>query len=527
MEEVKAVRRERADGVRGPVADPVLSRLAAGTLIVPFHGDSAPGWLLGGIETGLGGVCLFAINGNVTRPERLTALCAALRDHGTPVICTDEEGGDVTRLAHATGSPYPGNAALGAVDDTDLTREVHLSLGTELATAGINLDFAPVADINATSANPVIGVRSFGADTALVARHTAAAVRGLQSAGVAACVKHFPGHGATRQDSHHELPTVDIDLDLLWRRELVPFGAAIQAGTQAIMTAHLRVPALTGDAPATLSAAALTGVLRERLGFTGVVVSDALEMRAISDTVGIAEGAVRSLAAGADLLCLGAAQRPEVVSAVQDAIIAAVRDGRLPADRLEEAGERVGRLHGWLTGAGGVRTAGGNQATGEVRPEGGNPMVGGVRPAAGGEVGLAAARRAIRVEGRLRPLSDPVVVEIEAPAMVAAGPVPWGFARWLPEAQIVRLVPGRAETWPRSVGATERSLVIVVRDAHRHARTRTLVSRLLAVRPDAVLVEMGLPVWRPEPPGCAAYVATYGAARVNAWAAAEALRTVQ
>lgn len=500
-------------------SDPALSKLASGTLIVPFNGDTVPDRVLDGIAHGIGGVCLFAINGNLTTPERLVELCATLRDHGTPIISLDEEGGDVTRLAHATGSPYPGNAALGAVDDIALTRAVHRAMGAELAAAGINLDYAPVADINTAADNPVIGVRSFGSAADLVARHTAAAVRGLQEAGVAACVKHFPGHGATRQDSHHELPTVEVGLDTLHRREFAPFRTAIEAGAQAVMTAHVRVPALTGEAPATLSAAAITHLLRKRMGFDGVVVTDALEMRAISDTVGIPEGAVRSLAAGADLLCLGAAQDAAVVSAVRDAIVAAVRSGRLPAARLEEAQDRVRRLHSWLARAPtrSLDGAGGGGGGGA----GGGGDGGGADPG-DQRIGLAAARRAVRSAGRPAALRAPLIVEIEAPAMMAAGPVPWGFAGLLPGAEVVRVVPDPATAGSLLDRAARRSLVIVVRDAHRHPGARRLVSALLTVRPDATLVEMGLPVWRPEQ-ACAAYLATYGAAAVNAKAAAEIL----
>jgi beta-glucosidase-like glycosyl hydrolase len=176
--------------------------LARAALVVPFPGSTPPRWLLNELDRGLGGVTLFAINGNVPGAERLAGLTAELRKAGDPVITIDEEGGDVTRLAHATGSPYPGNAALGAVDDPELTRRVHRSLGAELAQAGVNLNFAPSVDVNTADDNPVIGTRAFGSDPQLVARHAAAATTGLQEAGVAACAKHFPGHGATRVDSH-------------------------------------------------------------------------------------------------------------------------------------------------------------------------------------------------------------------------------------------------------------------------------------------------------------------------------------
>ncbi|GIH77662.1 glycoside hydrolase family 3 protein [Planobispora longispora] len=478
--------------IAGP-SEQGLYRLAAGTLLVAFQGTTAPEWVLRELDNGLGGVTLFGFN--VADPGQLSALTARLRAAGEPVISLDEEGGDVTRLAYHVGSPYPGNAALGAVDDVELTRSVYRSIGDDLARCGINLDMAPDADVNTADDNPVIGTRSFGSDAALVARHTVAAVQGLQSAGVAACVKHFPGHGATRQDSHLEIPLVDASMELLRERELVPFRAAIEAGTMSVMTAHVRVPALTGDLPATLSPAALTTLLRGELGYDGVVISDALDMRAITDAYGLAGGAVLSLAAGTDLLCLGPVPSEDDVRAIIAGIVAAVRDGSLPLSRLEEAAEHVSRLRAWF----------------------GEP-----RQVANGEnvIGLTAARRAVSLTGSAAPLVNPLVVEIDTPPTIAVGDVPWGFAPWLSRAEIVRVKPETADVPGLLEGAVGRSLVIVVKDAHRYESSQTVVSALLAARPDATVVEMGLPIWRPE---AAAYLATYGAARANAQAAAELL----
>src|SRR6202007_886054 len=194
---------------------------------------------------------------------------------------------------------------LGAVDDTALTRAVYQAIGADLAALGINFDLAPCADVLGSADGPAVGTRSFGADTDLVARHTGAAVTGLQGAGVAACAKHFPGHGRTGTDTHLAVATIEGGLDELRRRDLPPFTAAIKAGTAAVMPSHLRVPELTGDLPATVSEAALIGLLRGELGFTGVIVSDALEMRATRDLFGIPRAAVLAVAAGTDLLCLG------------------------------------------------------------------------------------------------------------------------------------------------------------------------------------------------------------------------------
>ena len=332
-------------------ADPALGRLAEAILIPPFPGGQEPDWIRAALADGLGGVTLFGPN--VHDRQQLARLTASLRRAAPePVIAIDEEGGDVTRISHQTGSDYPGNAALGAVDDVDLTRSVYAALGADLAALGINLDLAPAVDVNTAADNPVIGTRSFGADPALVARHAAAAVTGLQSAGVAACAKHFPGHGSTTLDSHLVLATVDAPLSVLQARDLPPFEAAIAAGVRAIMPSHLRVPELTGELPASLSRRAQTDLLRGDLGFTGVIVSDGLEMRAVSEPYGIPEAAVRAVIAGTDLLCLGRDQDQVSYLAVKAALIDAVRSGRLSGDRLEEAAARVAELRAWTAGLG-------------------------------------------------------------------------------------------------------------------------------------------------------------------------------
>ncbi|WP_240810084.1 glycoside hydrolase family 3 protein [Actinomadura sp. WMMA1423] len=471
-----------------------IARLARGTLLPSFPGATAPRWLLDELEAGLGGVTLFALTGNVPSPESLAALTAQMRKAGDPFVTIDEEGGDVTRLGgHATGSPYPGNAALGAVDDPELTRRIYRSLGAELAEVGVNFNFAPSVDVNTADDNPVIGTRSFGSDPALVARHAAAAVTGTQEAGVAACAKHFPGHGATVEDSHLSVPLVDADLDLLDRRELVPFRAAIAAGTRAVMTGHLNLPSITRGAPATLSQEAISGLLRERLGYEGVIVTDALDMEGASGAIGIPEASVRALIAGADLLCLGPKEHAETVEATLAAIDEAVRTGRLPLARLAAAAERTRLLREWLAGR--------------------SPAV------VDRSAGLEAARRALRLTGAPPAWNGaPLVVETESTGNIAVGPTPWGLHPWAPDAVRAGGADGTAEGVLDR--AKDRGLVVVLRDAHRHAGQRALTTALLAARPDTVVVEMGLPVWRPA---SATYLATYGAATANAQAAAEFL----
>jgi beta-N-acetylhexosaminidase len=476
--------------------DAGLRRLALRTLLGSFHGPSTPAWATELVADGLAGHVLFGYN-VVDRPQ-LAALTGQLRAARADVLIgIDEEGGDVTRLAHADGSPYPGNAALGKVDDTDLTRRIYRAIGAELADLGINLDLAPTVDVNTADDNPIIGTRSFGADPSRVAAHAAAAVAGLQQVGVAACAKHFPGHGATVADSHVELPTVDAPLELLHARELPPFAASFAAGARAIMTAHIRIPVLTGALPATFSREALVDLLRHEMGFTGVVITDALEMRGATDYAGgIPQAAVLALAAGCDLLCIGALVDAALVEATAAEIVAAIDDGRLPLARVEEAAERVAALSEWAT-----------------KGEHGGPD----EP----EIGYPAALGAVRVEGSLHGLGTPLVVQLESESSIAVGRVPWGLGPHLDETEQIRVVPAQFDPSGLSERAGDRPIVFVGRNVHRLPGAPALIEAVAAEAP-VVLVEMGLPSsWRPK--NVRAFVTTYGASHANGRAAAQTL----
>ena len=477
--------------------DPGLRRLALRTLLAAFTGKSAPDWALRLLSEGLAGHALFG--NNIAEPVQLATLTAALRAVRPDVlIAMDEEGGDVTRLGHRTGSPYPGNAALGAVDDAELTRSVYAAIGADLAALNITVNLAPTVDVNTSDDNPIIGTRSFGADPLTVARNAAAAVTGLQSAGVAACAKHFPGHGATISDSHHELPTVDAPLSVLRERDLPPFAAVIAAGARSIMTAHLRVPELTGDQPATFSHAALVDLLRGEYGFRGAVITDALAMKAAAGAAGgTGPAAVRALAAGADLLCLGARVDEALVEAVLAEIVAGLGDGRLALSRLEEAAARTAALADW------TRTSG-------------TPPID--RDA---DLGYAAARRAVRVEGSLADFGDPLVVQLDSINSIAEEGVPWGLAPHLNGIEQVTVTPADASAEAIAARAGARPILVVGRRTHRTEASRTLIEQL-AARHAVAVVEMGWPSgWRPA--RARAFVTTYGASHANGRAAAEAL----
>lgn len=325
-----------------------LELLANRVLWPGFFGTEAPAWLLAELRDGLAGVVYFGQNIG----EGLPALSAAILDaNPDALIGVDEEGGSVTRLESATGSTLPGALQLGGLDDIEATRATGAELARRVAAIGGNVVLGPVADVNTDPRNPVIGVRSFGSDEALVSRHAVAEVAGIQGGGVAACVKHFPGHGDTHTDSHHALPEISLDVEEVERVHLAPFRAAIAAGVDSIMTAHIVVPAW-GEAPATLNPRVL-GKLRE-WGFEGVIITDALDMAAIRETVGLGGGAARALAAGADLLCIGNPTNPGEAAAsdqderdflaARDGIVAALRDGTLSRERVEEAAARVTAL---------------------------------------------------------------------------------------------------------------------------------------------------------------------------------------
>lgn len=499
-------------------APDTLTRDALAVLQPGFVGTTAPEWLLLRLAEGLGSVALFARN--IESPEQLAALTAQLRAVRPDVlVAADEESGDVTRLEARTGSSFPGNLALGAVDDADLTQEVAAELGRRLGSCGVNFNWAPSADVNSDPGNPVIGVRSFGSDPHLVARNTAAYITGLQSAGVAACTKHFPGHGDTAVDSHHSLPNIEVGLQTLQDRELVPFRAAVAAGTKAVMSAHILVPALDPDRPATLSSSALNGLLRAPvadggLGYDGLIVTDGIEMQAIAATYGIERGTVMALLAGADAICVGGGLADEeTVLRLRDAIVRAVRDGDLPEERLADAAARVRLLAAWTA-----------ERSGAAEGTAPDP-----------EVGLIAARRAVRVTR-----TDEYVPIATAPYVAAFTPVaniavgtetPWGVA-----AELERLLPGtvtgtfrEADTADGGVeglcakvlqSASDRRIVAVVRDVHRHPWMADALDALLAARPDTVVVEMGVPQ---APPSGALHIATHGAARVCGQAAAEVI----
>jgi beta-N-acetylhexosaminidase len=451
-----------------------MSRNVDAVLLPGFVGTTLPGWVAERLRGGLAGVCLYGEN--VVSVPQLTALVAEIRAvKPDAIVAIDEEGGDVTRVHYVDGSPYPGAALLGRLDDVELTASVGAAVAGELRGIGVDLNLAPVADVNSDPRNPVIGVRSFGADPALVARHVAAFTAAHEGAGVATSIKHFPGHGDTAADSHLALPIVDVALDVLRARDLPPFRAAIEAGARTVMTSHILLPQIDPARPATFSARILGDLLRGELGFDGVIITDALDMAGAAEfrhadgSTGIPAAAARALAAGCDLLCLGTGG-----SAAQLDAIAAVVAGLDPA-RLEAASARVVEL------AASLREAPATSATFDLDP---------ARLAGG-----------FAVAGGATPAPDATLVVVETTANIAVGGTPWGPAA---AGAVVRRIRA-GEPLPADL-SPDAAVILVAKDVHRRPEVAALADVVRATRPGSIVVDMGWPSGPVD-------VATYGGSR--------------
>jgi len=482
-----------------------LENLAHAVLFPGVGRTTVPRWIDEPVGKGLGGFVIFGKD--IEDGAQLRALTAALREKGPQLhLAVDEEGGDVTRLDNADGVDTPGNLALGHIDDPETTRDVAYQIGLSLRAAGVNWDLAPAVD---TAVNPFSpnGVRCFSGDRAQVSKHAAAWVEGLQSAGVSACAKHFPGHGLSGTDAHLGTPTIELSRDELVNHYLDPFRAAIAAGVDSIMVSHPRVSALD-SLPASISAPVITGLLREELGFEGVVITDALEMQGVSSVAPLAEAAVLALKAGADALCLGSWSFGEDVRIAADAIIAAVESGDLPLARLEEAAGRIARLH--------ERRATRNDPEDKA-------------------AGIVAARRALEVTG------DPVlrgratlVVRLEPVASPAQGRATGDIETVLQDAgRVVESLRIAGDTYNgaaaihaaisefRDEYGADGDVVLLVRSPHRYEWQKPVLDRILDTTPGVVVLDMGF-VHR-DFSEARAWVRTFGGSRACSVAAGEVL----
>ncbi|CAM5482971.1 beta-N-acetylhexosaminidase [Streptomyces griseorubiginosus] len=468
-----------------------LDEAAHRCLVAGFEGTTVvPDTLKRLIDRGLGGVILFTRNvRDAEQVRRLTDTLRALRPD--LLVAIDNEGGGIGHLVAAGAPEVPGSYALGVVDDPALTARCADALAGHLAALGITASYAPVADVQRRADNPIVRTRAFGSEPELVSRHLSAWIAATEARGIASCAKHFPGHGGTHTDSHHELavdprPYEELDLE--------PFRAAIAAGVPMLMSAHVVFPALDANRPATLSRRILGDLLRHELEFEGVLVSDALEMKAIADLYGEAAGARIALAAGADQVIV-AVPDLRVTLECRDAVLEALREGVLAEERIREAAGRVQRLvERYATPAA------------EVAPW-------------DAEAGLEAARRAVRVPP----------VGVRGAHVVDLFPAPHPALNWGGEdllTQVLAVDPTAtgtavagepadlegvaAEILAKAGGAP---LVVATCDAGLYPWQGRLRDVLLARRPAAVQVATGLP------DGGA--VCSYGRGRVNLRALAE------
>lgn len=316
-----------------------LERQAASLFTVGFYGKSITDDLKGLLARGVGGVIYFARN--VGTPAEVLELNREIKATAARplVLAIDQEGGQVARLRQGF-TDIPPMRAVGATGSATLARELGKLIARELRAVGFDMNYAPVLDIDTNPQNPIIAARSFGRTPELVTELGLALTAGLQEAGVAACGKHFPGHGDTSQDSHLELPTLPHAMERLERVELAPFKAAAQAGIASFMTAHVIFEAVDSKYPATMSREVLTGILREKLGYDGMVVTDDVEMKAIADNYGVEEAVLLGLNAGVDhfLCCHTAALAHQAI----DAVVKAVESGKLSQSTLDVATRRFG-----------------------------------------------------------------------------------------------------------------------------------------------------------------------------------------
>lgn len=333
-------------------ADTILGRV-----MLAFDGERLPA----NVERRLAGapaagVTLFRHH-NVRSPGQVRELTAAIQEAARAsaasplLVAADQECGQLIALGDGS-TPFAGNMALGAADDPALTERVGFAIGTEARAMGVNVVYAPVLDIASNAANPALGIRSFGDDPAAVARHGAAMIRGLQAAGVAATVKHAPGAGEAPDDPHHRGAAVTASRAILETREFVPFREAFAGGARLAMSAHVALPAVTGrdDLPGTLSRAVMTDLLRRDLGFSGVTISDALDMAALALGPDGVVDVVAAIRAGVDLLLTAA--DPEAIERIERTLVDAVDRGLFDAAEVAATERRVAALRAWLGAVG-------------------------------------------------------------------------------------------------------------------------------------------------------------------------------
>lgn len=443
-----------------------------------FGGTSLPDYIKAALENGLGAITLFG--SNTPDLETTARVVSKIREYNPNcLVSIDEEAGDVTRIWAQSGSPFPSPYLLGRIDDERLTEEVFFSMGSYLSEAGINLTFGPVLDLVVQAKNPIIGVRSFGEDQNLVAKHGLAAIKGLTKAGVKACPKHFPGHGNTIADSHHGLPRINSSFNQLKTADLIPFFSAIRYSVPAMMVGHLVVDDFD-TLPATLSSRWNREYLRDELGFGGVIVTDALDMGALGGLGKIAKSAISAVKAGADLLCLsGIGDQSLILEQIQAEF--SLNSDEILLAQIEESASRISGLVGQA-----------HKVTGQV------------------SFSLKQIKAGFEQTGNAKvDKSSVAILSLEADPTVAAGKITWGLENAMIElgCQIKEF----------DLAATQ---VIQFRDAWRDPVILGRLEMLRREYPNALFVDFGWPTREFNAPNL---LRTFGASRIQAAAAAELL----
>ena len=471
-------------------------------------------------ELDVGGLVLFERNagGPAELAELTGAAQAAVTDGGNPplIISIDQEGGRVTRLRQARGyTEWPSPMALGATGDPENARLVAAALARELLAVGVNMDLAPALDVNSNPRNPVIGTRSFGSDPQRVAAFGVAFIVGLQSVGVMAVGKHFPGHGDTGIDSHVSLPTVAHGRNRLEAVEFLPFRAAIDADVAGIMSAHVTFPAVDPAAglPATLSPRVMTGLLRDEMGYDGLLLTDSLEMGALERSgYPVPAAAVASLAAGADMLCIS--HGFSVHRQARAALVQALEREEIPLTRLDAAVRRILTMkgkYGLLDGFAGVRQAGGQSGF----------VVGSVEARS---LSRRVAERAITIlrdQEHLLPLSikgggrNLLVVELASRGDFASGalrPIVADYLMTALGAEGIVLPEDVTEDDIRGVldRAGDKTVILAVANVASHPTQVSLVQALVGAQVPLVVVAMAAPYDCAAMSEAGTCIATYG-----------------
>jgi beta-N-acetylhexosaminidase len=495
--------------------------------MLAFDGLEPPAHILSWIrERGAAGFTLFRAR-NVANPGQLRALndalqaAAAAGNQPPLLIATDQEGGQFVALGDQT-THFPGNMALGATRDPTLARRVGHATGLEMAAMGLNVNYVPDSDVNSNPANPNVGARAFGDDPALVAQMSAAMIHGLQAAGVAATAKHFPGNGDSSLDPHYGVPVLGHDEKRLETVEFRPFRAAIEAGVKLMMTAHVGLPALTGraDLPATLSPEIMTGYLRGHLGFEGLLVTDAMDMKAISQGAGQIVDAIAALRAGVDLLLL--AGDPDDQERLYHGLQLALSRGLLDAGQLAASDGRLRNLRSWL-----------EQAE--------RPSLDVVGSDEHRQLAAAVARQAItlvRDEAGLLPLNLPAGARVAAIMPRPADLTPADTSSYMTPAlapairayhtNVDEFVIGQKPAEGEIRALRERAgdydlLIIGTISAHLQLEQATLVNELLASGVPAVTVALRTPYDLSAYPAARTHLCAYGIEPVTLAALASAL----